>query len=451
MGTEESKTYQGYIDLSDSENSTAEKLSELLVGQSVGGDLSIVVDTYIEYPQVMADFDTVKIKEINGFVTSKLVVAFRFVNEELRDPFYGDSIYENQLEGNNKNYGLSDNVCQTVLPILGGLGESSTSSNGFIGVETVAVGLNPDTMEKYGLYAENAYKIRFVLPRGVEDLVDENEQEFFTWASELGFNLYISEEQDGYRYVASDMYDIVAKVKASDLVFLNYGFVDFWARRTPMLLDVKNIASMKLDFNMSNVYGSYNFEMKHTDYYYDMNGKPHSNYQEGYTKDVFIELFVTEGEGSMHTALTDYIRETGEARVDFSKFYGGGEDEWIDYDTSDVSYFKDVMMILFLTNYVDMVSDEERASAMEHEPLMTMELSLKGKADKYIYEFRRFNERQIMVTIKCCAPDGAVRYESSDFYISSAVTREIVSGFVYLLNGKEIDPDIFYEELPLAE
>jgi hypothetical protein len=165
-----------------------------------------------------------------------------------------------------------------------------------------------------------------------------------------------------------------------------------------------------------------------------------------------MEIAVTQGAGSMETALSKYITDNGiVGPVDFSRFYGNGTDNYIELDTEDVSYFKEVMLILYMTNYVDTLTAAEQSAAMTHDPIMTIELALKKSTDKYVYEFRRFEDRRVMVTIKCCAPDGTVRHESSDFYISSAITREIITGFVYLLNGKPVDSDIFYEDLPLYE
>lgn len=450
VGSKTSETYQGYVDLSDDdESASVTRLAELLIGKSVGSGLSIVVETYIEYPQIMADFDTVRIKEIHGFVTSELVVSFRFVNEEFRDPFYGESIYENTLNTSNRNYGLNNTVCQTVVSILGGIGDNSTSTDGFVGVETVAVGLNADTMLEYGLYAERAHRIRFVLPRNVVD-TGEEDTVFYEWTSTLAFNLYISEEnEDGTRYVASDMYDVVAKVKSSELVFLNYDFLDFWARRSPMLLDVEEITSLKLNLNMPNVHGEYKFDVTHTDYYYDVNGNRYATPGTGRTHDTFMELMVTEAPGSMQTALSKYIEANGiVGAVDFSKFFGGGKDKWVEYDTTDVNCFKEVLHILYMTSYVGRLSEDEKTDAYTFEPLMSIELTLRGNTDRYVYEFRRFDDRRVMVTVKCCDLNGSVRYESSDFYISTSVTREIVTGFVYLLNGMEVDNENLYEDLP---
>ncbi len=451
-GSKVSEPYTGYIDLSDDEaGEYTETLRELLVGKTVSSDLSLVVETYVEYPEVMADFDTVRIKEIIGFVTKKLVVSFGFIKDNSdKDPFYGESVYENKLGTGNGNYGLNNTVCQTVLSILGGIGGNTTSTDGFVGVQTVAVGLNTETMLKYGLYGKDTHKIHFVLPRNISEIGKTDEEIIYDWTSTLSFTLYISaENEDGTRYVASDMYDIVAKVKSSELVFLNYDFLDMWARRNVMLLDVENITSLKLNLNMPKVYGDYTFDLSHTDYYYDVNGNAYTKPGEGRVHDTFIEIMLTEGEGSMETALSKYIRDNAiNGAVDFSKFYGGGKDEWIDYDTSDVYNFKEVLHILYMTSFVGRLTEEEQAAAKELDPIITIELMLKGENKPYRYEFRRFEDRRVMVTISKYNEYTGEFVESSDFYISASVARKIATGFVYLFNGMEVDNEKSYEELP---
>ena len=450
IGSQTSETYQGYLDLSKDDSPKIARDRELLIGKSEGVlSTEIVVETYVEYPQVVADFDTVSVNEISGFVKSEIMVSFRFVNEDARDPFYGESVYENTINNSDRNYAMNDSICQTVLAILGGIGENATASTGYKGSETVAIGLNTETMIEFGLYAPTAYKIRFVLPRGIEDTGEDEDTLHYDWVTTLAFTLYISEEnEDGTRYVASDLYDIVVKAPVEDFVFLNYEFIEFWARRSPLLLDVENITSLKLELNMPEVYGSYTFDMTYSDYYYDSNGNRYKDYADGRIHDIFMEIAVTQGEGSMETALSRYIEQNNlTGAVDFSKFYGNGVDNWIEFDTEDVAYFRDVMFTIYLTNYVGLLSEEDQLAAMAYDPIMTLELNIKGTSDKYVYEFRRFEDRRVMVTIKCCDLSGNVRYESSSFYISSSVTREIVTAFVYLLNGRVVDSDIFYEDL----
>lgn len=486
LGSKTSETFSGWVDLAaDADNDNAaeeqfkDKMRQLLVGKKKGEELSVVVETYVEYPEVMADFDTVTVKEIHGYVESRLVVSFKFVNEEDRDPFYGESIYENTLDNNNANYALNNTVCETVVKILGGIDDQAGTSLGLTGYETVAVGLNTETILKY-FYSNDicdgicdsscaddyknsdnlAYKIRFALPRNISDDSAEDEPSDYQWTHKLTFTLYISREhenKDGskYRYAASDMYGVVTKVDAAKFVFLKYDFVEFWARRSPMLLSVDDITSLKLDFYMSDVYGSYSFELDHTEVYYDANGKEHDENAPDRTPSDFITLWLSvkeavAGGGVMDSALKNYISENGyTGKFKFAGFYdavyGGGK---IDYDTADVAFFKNVIQMIYLTNYTDMLTEEEQQAGALLDPIMSMELGLAGTSDKYVYEFRRIDERRIMVSVIKKNASGDVRSETSDFYISTPAMREIVTGFVYLFNGLEVDPDLSYEPLP---
>lgn len=469
VGSNTSETFTGWVDLtegdgdiSDAEAAFKDKMRQLLVGKKKGEDISVVAETYVEYPEVMADFDTITVKEIHGYVTSRLVVSFKFVNEEERDPFYGESIYENTLEGNYVNYALNNTVCETVVKILGGIEDTAGTSVGLSGYETVAVGLNADTMLKYGLYDEEAYRIRFKLPRNIKDDSTADEPSDYWWTHELAFTLYISREQedeDGtkFRYVASDMYGVVTKVEAEKFVFLKHDFVEFWARRSPMLLSVEEITSLKVDFNMSDVYGSYKFELDHTEVYYDANGNRYNENADDRTPSDFITLWLsvsdTVGKGVMDSALKEYIEENAfSGKFKFAGFYntvyGGGNQTYIDYDTADVAYFKNIMQMIYLTNYTDMLTEEEQQAGALLEPIMSMELTIKGTSERYVYEFRRIDERRVMVSVIKKNANGTVRAQTSDFYISVAAMREIVTGFVYLFNGLEVDPDASYEPLP---
>ena len=453
-----------------------ERMRELLRGKKKNTAIRLVASEYYECHEVMNDFDVVTVKEIYGFITSEIKVSFKFINEDLRDPFYGESIYENTLESGEGIYALNNGVCENVLEILGGIGETAGQSDGLIGLETVAVGLNTSAILKYfygddvcdGVCDEDcladfnrdfdnpersfAHKIRFVLPRNISDVSDTDDPSYYVWSHTLTFTLYVSREHtapDGskFRYIASDMYDVVTKISAENLVFLNYDFVEFWARRTPLMLDVNTIESLKLNFNMSDVYGSYDFSMTHTDYYYDANGNKYTEDAPNRTHDNFIKLFLSVGEGAMDSAVSDYIAEKGiDGKLAFSEFFdsvsGGG---MVGYDTRDVESFKNIMQKIYLTRYTGMLTEEEQEAGALLEPIFSMELKLSGSSNRYLYEFRRIDERRVMVTL---TRTGSKPSSSSDFYISSAALREIVGGFVYLINGLDVDAEESYQPLP---
>ena len=174
----------------------------------------------------------------------EMIVSFEFVNASERDPFYGESIYKNTLEGENKFYALDSVACQNVTFLLGGVGSGSNSqqSEGLVGRETVAVGLTTEIMDRYGLY--DGYTIYFELPRGISRVGGSADDELddYRYLSTLGFTLYISHEQsDGTRYVASTLYDIVVKIDGAKFDYLEKSFEEYWARRNLVMIDYKLI------------------------------------------------------------------------------------------------------------------------------------------------------------------------------------------------------------------
>ena len=70
--------------------------ASLIDGDAVRGYLeSGEKDEY--YYEIFREFHTMRIESVEYFVTSELVVSFKFVNSSYRDPFYGDSFYEGRF------------------------------------------------------------------------------------------------------------------------------------------------------------------------------------------------------------------------------------------------------------------------------------------------------------------------------------------------------------------
>ena len=258
------------ISIKESLKDAKEKpIAEAILGKKVGTGMGIVAfsDTY--YYEALRDFALYEIKEIEAYVVSELVVSFKFQNEEDRDPFFGESIYENTTTGKHSIYGLNASSCQSVLKVIGGLGEDTSHSTGMAGT-TVAVGLTHENMLKYGLYAHTIY---IELPRGIYDATvygeDDDPPTAYGWHGTLGFTLYISEinYEKGTRYVGSDMYDLVAEIPEDAFEFIDYSFSEFWARRNLVLTEASNIESFEIDFLMEDLKGGYNFEIFKKTYY----------------------------------------------------------------------------------------------------------------------------------------------------------------------------------------
>lgn len=454
-------------DLDDDAKWASLKTALLEIGEKKSG-VNRVAYSGTYYYEDMRDFYTLIIDEIEFYVTSELIAAFRFCNASDRDPFYGESIYENTLEGKYSIYGLNANVCESVIKLLGGIGDTTNATEGLYGT-TVAVGLSHKVMKEYGLYA---YKIYFELPRSIYDASagsDEDSDDAlsdFAWHGTLGFTLYISEEdpETGKRYVGSDMYDLVAEVDADKFEFLEYSFVDFWARRSLVLIDAANLTDLELDFYMQDLYGEYDFDIKATTVYFgkDENGKVISSYEywDGATSSQEkYYVYITEGEGSMETELSKYIDEyvTGEdKRVSITDLYnkvmGGGEELYLpnSIETVGVSNFALAFQVSQLTFYDGVLTEAEQQAAFERDKLMSMKFKIKGRNASpyyYVYDFYRAGDRKIMVSMYQMSDDGVTKTQAvSDFYISTYSFKKLVSAYICLFNAEEVDGNIPYPD-----
>ena len=435
-------------------------LYSVLLGRSVGVDLELTAysDTY--YHEIMRGFITYEITEIECYVTSEEVVSFRFVNESERDPFYGASLYEN-LTGRYKLYGVDVDICQEVLRILGGLEEDTTASLGLSG-ETVAVGLTHELMKKYNLYD---YTIYLELPRDIDTITIKPEDggetiEDYQWMSTLGFTLYVSrpDPATGKRYVGSDMYDLVAKVDADVFEFIDESFVDFWARRNMIMLELGYVDKFKIDFFMEDVKGSYDFEInKQTVYVHPSYGNPSYTPYEGAVEQDYFTVYVTEsGDVMTDTELHKFSEEIGSDRVAlhalYNKVMGGGEDlllpnsvEWV-----GVSNFMLAFQVTQLTSYGGSVTDSERALASEDNKLMKITIGLDAKnasSQHYVYEFYRVTDRKVMVkTYKANASGEQVGEAVSDLWVSTFAFKKMVNAYLTVFNAGEVDGEIPYAD-----
>ena len=450
----------------------AKKLADALLGKKKGSGLDIRVEAYAASCELVQSFDAYTVTELEYFINRSLTVAFAFEQASKRDPYYGESLYSNKMEGHKYElYALNSSACEAVLRALGGLETSATSSTGLVGVKTVDIGLTPDLLKQYELYANEIY---FELPRGITNIKydDVPDEEYlatlddYTYYSTLGFTLYVSDVKvrtDGtlYRHIASDMYDIVAEVNAESFIFLDKSFVDFYARRELVLTDISDISKVEFDFFMSDIYGSYKNELVHTDFYaYQGTVKPYQAFIDTYgeealqyaTKYDYIDVIVTPEGDCMDTAISDAIAEKnankpeGVSDYDFvslREFYGN---KHVEFDNLGTVNFKEFIETLFYVQYEgnigDMTPDEQQAYIDGGVCLMKMNVALfEGYSSySYAYEFYRVSDRRVVVKIyKEHMQDGTKIQEVSDFYISTFSFKRIVNAYVSILQGGSVD------------
>ncbi len=476
------------VEIKDGLTGEAARIAAMFRDKGRENDFVLELGSFTGYFEAFSEFITYNIKGIKYFVKSEPVVSFEFEQASERDPFYGDSLYKNTLENKHSIYALNSTVCGLVAEILGGSSSSTTTSMGLIGLETVDIGITPDKLEKYGLYAHTIY---FEMPRGITGVeYDENKHgsvnnyldtlDDYDFYSTLGFTLYVSEENiDGTRYIASELYDIIAKVDGDDFVFLDYGFVEFYARKSLLLTNVSNIKNVSFDFFMEDIYGSYSNELTHQALY-------------AYGGKIVEKSDLTEEQlqyASAYDGIFLYVSPTGECSDSkFLKYYdsllttlkidgvdyGGAlfpfyDSKYIELDTLATSNFKEMLETIFYTQYVDNLTEEEQTAALaDGKLLMKMTVTLgeaygedetshaeKRKAGiykatssyDYAYEFYRASDRRIMVRIfREDRTTGATLESVSDFYISTYAFKKIVNCYMQILAGENVDNEMSYPE-----
>ncbi len=475
------------VRMSETINEEYAQIQKAILGLSVGScDITAYEeDVLYEY---MRPFTAYRINEIKQFTANEIKASFKFSNASERDPFYGETFFETTLEDSNKLYALNSGACEGVVKFLGGIGVDSSSAVGLSGT-TVCVGLTTENMNKYGVYANRIY---FELPREIEEktsdsstgtdddgTVDADELSDYIWAYTLGFTLYISDEtynenNEKVRYVASDMYDLIAEISAEGFEFLDLEFTEFWARKNLINVAVEDIEVFKLDFNMTNsdgsdMKGSYKFELNFTERYYGYNDK--GQYQSSIDKDYFDQdgytytgtgthqvVYASASSDAFDTELKDYLGSN--KSVDLTAFYNNDYVYGSEISVG-VNTFNEALQVVQFTRYQgaleesEKVYDESGESFDESRYIFQMSIKVNdGSNYYYTYRFYRVDDRRIMVSlyrsivdpitgenVKVASMDGV-----SDFYVSTFAFKQIVNSFVMLLNGEEFSEAPGYPE-----
>ena len=432
------------------------KIKNALIGKKAGR-ISLEFDEYYAYYEHFLGFTTSSIQKIDSFVTRELVSAFKFQNSSQRDPYYGESLYENLMTDERKLYGLNASICEQVVKILGGLSNDNANATaaGLAGDEVVEIGLTPEVMKKYGLYA---YTVYFELPRGIKayepDVGEEDslyeKLDDYSFRSTLGFNLYISEidlETDT-RYIASDLYNVVTRVPADDFVFLKYDFETFWARRNILLVDIINMGKLGVEFNMKDLVGGYTFELTQPKNNSDSLGVHVTTHGEC-TPNKFTE-FISNPKNA------DHLYQGGTSLKTFYLYESLADEETHEAalpDSLGASCFREMASLLYMITYTDILPEEVREEEPDSDDLvmkLTMELrdgAYNASPYTYVYNFYRIDDRRVRVSIHQESMSGQMMTSPvSDFYISTFAMKKIVNNFVNILNAEVLDIDVGYED-----
>lgn len=429
-------------------------LKEALIGKKLGKDLNITASEDEIYCQVIANFVTYSIQTIKGFVEKELVVSFEYINASERDPFYRESIYKNTLDNENKKYALDATACQNVTFLLGGLGASNNSqmSGGLVGSETVAVGLTPANMVEFDLY--DGYTIYFELPRGITSIPGsaENEAADFKHLSTLGFKLYISKEQeDGSRYIGSDMYDIIVKIDGAGFEFLEKSFEEYWIRRNLVMVDISDIDKVTVELGMEDVYGKYDFDLDHQKIYISNGQHLTEKPATGGTEYNFITLYLSSQGEIPNSVYSDILKTDLDGTVGLNTIYETVSGfNTVGNDTEATANFKVLLNMIYSTNYFGELSGDE-LSKDEAPKIMSLTFKLEGEknnGNQYVYDFYRVSDRRVMVDLYRIDSEGNRIDNGADdvsgFYISTFAAKKIINGVSSLLNGETVDQKLGY-------
>lgn len=439
--------------LSELDDEEGMRIKSIFMGKKVADDLEITLEEGVVYNEAFRNFMSYVISDIKYFITHEEIVSFSYLNYSDRDPFYGEAIYQNNTKGYTL-YGLDGGHCDYVIKLLGGLGESSTTSLGLKGSEIVSVGITPQKLKDYGCYA---HTVQFDLPRGVVTVnsEDTNLPADYIAAETLPFTLYISDvKEDGTRYVASDLYGIIAKVDASGFEFLDKSFSEFWARDNIIMVNVEKIHEIKIDMMMDDVKGSYQLLVAHADGYIT-----DENFVIGAAPDSYIDTFtnmtvnVIPGENCTPNKLTELVEGSEKYYASLDTLYEltvQDEEAHKAYlpDSLGTTYFKEFMLSVF---YVDRVGGVDKAVQDDiiANGKMLMKFSMKidtdgdgssKNEDYYTYEFYHFeDENKVLVRLYKEDGEGNIIGDgaAADCYISRMGFKRIVSTFISLMNGEE--------------
>ncbi len=186
--------------------------------------------------EYISDFLLYKNTNIDNTVSYTENLSFAFAND--RDIFYGDSNYV--IETADKSmYSLDFDTTNEVIGLFGDL----------TGDETVAVGLNAETMKKYGLYQ---YRVVYEMPYGI-DSEEDGDKTYWTYKTKIAYTLYVSAKQeDGSRYIATDQYDIVVKLNdGSTFDFVDWSFYTKWMQNSIVSFTYRDLRRLVFDLNFT--------------------------------------------------------------------------------------------------------------------------------------------------------------------------------------------------------
>lgn len=369
----ESESQLGSTDL---RTARAEILTAFCGKTVAAGPFSFTM-TYEDSKDVAEDFrgKTVeyRIERINS--VSALYISLDFLNASKRSDFHAGVAYTITAPEEKTGYLPSSNNYMGILESVGAL----------TGSETVAIGLDVETIEKYGL---DAYVIYYDSPVTIS--YDKVNTDDIVVGAYVPNYLYISERQaDGSYLVGSVLTDIVARVDGSVFRFLDFSDA-WWLNSTMLTVNVTNVSKLKFDFNYTDADVTHSFGIT-------------SKLLDGKRKTVTAVSHLEDGK-SINVS-------------DFKKLY------------------MHLVTIYYTEEYDGTLPIPE---VMEKPPVLAMEITM-SDGEVYTYRYYPYSARHVLVSI---AKEGAE--EGAYFYVLTPEVEKIYHDILLLLSGESPDPDKQY-------
>lgn len=376
-----------------------------------------------------------------------LSFGFYYYGTGKRDPYLADSIYQITGPEPLRSYAVDSGAAQKVLEVFAD----------FAGTDTVAVGLTPEVMRTYGLFAKRLDYDMTYNTKAKDDGQGNVSQ--ITSDFRMGYTFYISQPKNGYRYVGSDAYDIVVRVKEEKLAFLDWDFLTRFSRSNLLLMYTTDIRQIQFITN-------YTDEKQHHGFWLSVD--PAYRYESKGEVSETERLYVmyTEGEPQTKTpyiapasaaakpgVAVEYISPTdsrvtvlsGGTNLDEIYVSNGytGRDR---VDFMGVHYFRRMMTAVYNTRYIGSVSEdlteaEITALLARPEALVTQMKVTLTDGRMFTYDFYAYSAERMMVSLTGYAPNGEVKSKSQLFYVNASEVKKMSVFCERLAAGQPLHED----------
>lgn len=440
---------------------------EAIRGKKVGPHTDLTVSVDFPYDPILSYtiYEDLKIEDVVSFDEE---LSFSFINISERDPYTGNSLYVITGPIPRTVYTLDPESCQSVL----------FNFSDLLGSETVAVGLDHEVIERFGL---DAHALYFELPFELyEKSVNENNKIDYGHNYSIGYYLYISApDENGVRYIGSTMYDIVVKYEGTAFDFLDWDFLTGWTNRFIMGIPVENLKEITVDIGYSDLRETHSFVISHDPrYYLYSDSEPMSRVYVSYvaggeiryqTERVSKDLVVTDnrevkGDSKYYTqpgmqvtpipgksyynVWTVMNGENLDARYQRQNNWTDEEvrKNRVDMDFAGVNNLKAALGVLYTTIYAGKIegelTDAEREAVLADTSNRVFEIRMLLAPDARYSAGRRislsfwtYSSGRCLVRLE----DKTNGIVSTEFFVYASEVKNIVSAFRLVAAGKTVD------------